>query len=88
MFYVWKVQRNAAFAIRAFLSEAAARNFGLRVPGFCAVGKECVFFVSGEFGWSECATGEPICLPRLTFVEEKMRSLRCVLADVRPCWSC
>lgn len=30
----------------ALFSEACVRNFGLRVPGFCVFGKECVFSFS------------------------------------------
>lgn len=46
------------------------------------------FFVSEDFGWSECATGEEIFLLRLTSVEDETRRLRCGRADVGPGCSC
>lgn len=74
----------------ALLSGANARLFG-------SAGSRCLcfrermrvfFFVSEDFGWSECATGEEIFLLRLTSVEDETRRLRCGRADVGPGCSC
>lgn len=39
-------EKEMLHLLSALFSEAIARNFGLRVPGFCAFGKECVFSFS------------------------------------------
>lgn len=64
--------------LSALLSGGNARILGSRAPRCCCFRERMrvFFFVSEDFGWSECATGEEIFLLRLTSVEDETRPRR------------